>query len=788
MKFLWTRVETSREKAEGAWPVWARPEGARRTLGALLRELGLALFLLIAILPSAYAETEVDFASAMAEGRSAEAVGQWGQARAAYGRALALAEQHPGQEVDALIGLAQAERALGEVPASLEHLERARQQLDSGGALKQRGRVEASLGASELAMGRVSAAEAWFEKAKKSAEAQKAFGLTASVENDWGVLEALRGRPEEARIHFEAAAKAAAQADQPLLEARALGNAARSWAEVRPERAAQLRAQAAEQLESQPVSRTQLELWVNLGEQEGNQTPLTGQARLRAARWLYAGLAGAEQSGDDAVAAQALAALSELYASEDRVAEALELVDRALAHARQTSEFDTLYRLEVQRAGLLERAGRPQEAITAYRRAIEALEPLRHRLPWAGELNPSSFEEGIRPVYESLIGLLLDRAAAESAPKARQALLRQARDTLEAFKAAELRDYFEDDCVEALQSRLASIESVSSGAAILYPVSLPDRLVVLTTWPSGEIVQHETPVSQAALSDEVSNFRRRLEQAGTRRYLLQARRLYDWLVRPVAGDLEKRGVETLVFVPSGVLLTIPMAALNDGEAFLVDRYALGLTPGLELTDPGPFNREAPRALLAGLSEAVDGFVPLPNVIEEVDQVHAILGGEVLLNAAFRRQTLREQLAEAPYTVVHLATHAVFSPDDQGAYLLTSDGRLSMEGLATDIGTFRFREQPLELLTLSACETAEGNQRAALGLSGVAVQAGARSALGSLWSVNDPATAQLVSAFYRALLRPGVSRAQALSEAQRELKKDFRYRHPAYWAPMHADTG
>ena len=208
LKFLWTRVETSREKAEGAWPVWARPEGARRTLGALLRELGLALFLLIAILPSAYAETEVDFASAMAEGRSAEAVGQWGQARAAYGRALALAEQHPGQEVDALIGLAQAERALGEVPASLEHLERARQQLDSGGALKQRGRVEASLGASELAMGRVSAAEAWFEKAKKSAEAQKAFGLTASVENDWGVLEALRGRPEEARIHFEAAAKA----------------------------------------------------------------------------------------------------------------------------------------------------------------------------------------------------------------------------------------------------------------------------------------------------------------------------------------------------------------------------------------------------------------------------------------------------------------------------------------------------------------------------------------------------------------------------------------------------
>lgn len=639
------------------------------------------------------------------------------------------------------------------------------------------------MGASQLALGNASSAEAWFKKAREEAKIQNDSALIATVENDWGILEALRGHSQAASSHFEASAAAAVQAKLPSLEVRALINAARSMAKTQPTRAAQLRGRAASQLPSLSESAVQAQLWVNLGEQESSETPLTPQARVRAAKWLYTGLEVANQLGDEAVAAHALLALSALYQAENRSSEALELADRALARGRAAKETGTLYRLEAQRAQLLQDTGKPQDAIAGYRRAIEALKPLRHRRPWAGELNSSSFDEATRPLYESLIGLLLDQSRLTSDPAAHQALLRQARDILEAFKAAELRDYFEDDCVEALQSRLASIESVSSEAAILYPVSLSDRLVVLTTWPSGEIVQHEVSVTRSALAQEASLLRQRVEQAGTRRYLPHAQKLYDWLVRPIEPELQKHKVETLVFVPSGALLTVPMAVLHDGEKFLVDRYALGLTPGLELTDPRPFNRESPQALLAGLSEAVEGFPPLPNVVEEIDQVHAILGGDVLLNAAFRREDLREQLAEETYGVVHLATHAVFSSTDEGAYLLTADGRLSMQALARDIGTFRFRKQPLELLTLSACDTAQGNERAALGLSGVAIQAGARSALGSLWSVNDPATATLVGIFYRALLEPGVSRAQALARAQRVLKTDFRYSHPAYWAPF-----
>ena len=100
-----------------------------------------------------------------------------------------------------------------------------------------------------------------------------------------------------------------------------------------------------------------------------------------------------------------------------------------------------------------------------------------------------------------------------------------------------------------------------------------------------------------------------------------------------------------------------------------------------------------------------------------------------------------------------------------------------------MGRLRFRDNPLELLTLSACETAAGDERAALGFSGVAVKAGARSVLGTLWSVDDPATADLVHRFYRGLLQEKLSRARALQAAQRELIRDFRYSHPAFWAPF-----
>jgi CHAT domain-containing protein len=124
---------------------------------------------------------------------------------------------------------------------------------------------------------------------------------------------------------------------------------------------------------------------------------------------------------------------------------------------------------------------------------------------------------------------------------------------------------------------------------------------------------------------------------------------------------------------------------------------------------------------------------------------------------------------------------VFAADPDESFLVAWDGRISGRELASMLGQLRFREDPVELLTLSACETARGSDRAALGLLGVAVQAGARSALGSLWKVDDASTARLMTAFYEGLAADGLSRAEALRRAQRGLLADPAFAHPLYWS-------
>jgi CHAT domain-containing protein len=155
-----------------------------------------------------------------------------------------------------------------------------------------------------------------------------------------------------------------------------------------------------------------------------------------------------------------------------------------------------------------------------------------------------------------------------------------------------------------------------------------------------------------------------------------------------------------------------------------------------------------------------------------------------VNQGFSIARFESEVASHPFGIVHVASHAEFSGDAAGSFLLAYDGRISLERLASVVGSTRFRaEQPLELLALSACETAAGDDRAALGLAGVALRAGARSALATLWAVNDEAAAKLVTGFYRALQDPALSRAAALQSAQLELLHSREWGHPALWAPF-----
>ena len=351
---------------------------------------------------------------------------------------------------------------------------------------------------------------------------------------------------------------------------------------------------------------------------------------------------------------------------------------------------------------------------------------------------------------------------------------------MEQFKTSELRDYFGDACVDAARPKTAALERVALDAAILYPILLEDRTELLLSLPTG-LKRVTVAERRMRLERLTRSFRSALQAQDPQRYLRHAQHLYDLLIRPIKADL-KAG-QTLVWAPDGALRLLPLAALHDGEQFLVERYALAVTPSLTLTDPRPLPQETASALAAGMSESVGDFPPLPRVRDELQTIQQLYGGTVLLNQDFSPASLAQSVDQGEFSIVHIASHGEFAADPAKSFLLTSKGKLTLTQLAKTVGQLRFRDQPLELLTLSACETAQGDDRTALGLAGVAIQAGARSALATLWRVGDAATAMLMQRFYERLRTPGISRAQALQQAQLVLLHDPAYASPVFWAPF-----
>jgi len=317
---------------------------------------------------------------------------------------------------------------------------------------------------------------------------------------------------------------------------------------------------------------------------------------------------------------------------------------------------------------------------------------------------------------------------------------------------------------------------------VIYPIVFSDRTELLVSLKT-ELTRTSVPVAAIDLTREVRAFRYTLEKRTTREYLAHAQKLYDWLIRPLEADLLAHQIDTLVFVPDGVLRTIPMAAFHDGQTFLINKYAVALTPGLNLTDPRPLDRERVNLLSSGLTASVQGYPALPYVAGEMTTLRDLYRGDQLLNQDFRTARLEQELRDGQFGILHIATHGQFATDVNQTFLLTFDGKVTLNQLDRLIGLFRFRREPLELLTLSACQTGVGDDRAALGLAGVAIKAGARSALATLWFINDEASAELVSEFYRQLRNPKLSKAQALQRAQQKLLADRVYEHPAYWSPF-----
>ncbi|HEY9889848.1 MAG TPA: CHAT domain-containing protein, partial [Candidatus Obscuribacterales bacterium] len=489
-----------------------------------------------------------------------------------------------------------------------------------------------------------------------------------------------------------------------------------------------------------------------------------------------------------------LGTLGHLYEQTQQRAIALDLSRQALALAQQAQADDIRYRWEWQLGRLFKAEQQTAPAIAAYTAAYETLNGLRSDLITANPDVQFSFREQVEPVYRELVDLLVSEVPELGAPQGKatdptdQARLRQARDVMEALQVAELENFFQAACIDKTVSIDEVVNEEDTTAAVVYTMLLRDRLEVVLKLPQqDDLVHYAAPAPRAAIDALLDTYRAKLIR-GTN-IIPEGQQLYTWLLQPAAqaGLLTPDTIQTLIFLQDGPLRLIPMTTLHDGTDFLVKTYAVSLVLGLDVRDPQALPpREQVQVLAASLQTPPPAergtYSPLPGVTAELEEIVAsALPVTVLQDDAFTQPALDRQLQDTDYTIVHLATHGEFGSDRRNTYILAADGRLNIDALGQLFQSRRQADTRLEMLILSACKTATGDSREVLGIAGAMVQSGARSAIATLWSVDDRVSILFTEALYAELAQPNVSRAEALRRAQATLLDRYPDR-PRYWAP------
>ncbi|MEQ8466271.1 CHAT domain-containing protein [Coleofasciculus sp. E1-EBD-02] len=339
---------------------------------------------------------------------------------------------------------------------------------------------------------------------------------------------------------------------------------------------------------------------------------------------------------------------------------------------------------------------------------------------------------------------------------------------------AQFEDYLGEDITQkqvttaSLQNRLKTIETqTGKRAVVIYALSHPDGLQLVLVPPEGSPIPKQVPqANHQTLRREVNKFYHTLNDYTNDRYLSSSQQLYQWLIEPLATELDALNIDTLIFSMDAGLRTLPLAALHDGQQFLIEAYSLGLIPSVSLTDTRYQSLKNATILAMGASEFPDSTLsPLPAVPIELSTILAEFGqGKLLLNDQFTLDNLKSQRQEASFDIVHLSTHASFPRDrNYNPYIQLWQQRVGLNELRQ---VQWYAPPTVELLTLSACETAVGNEQAEMGFAGLAVQAGVKSALASLWKVDDLGTLAVMTEFYQQLNQETVSiKAEALRQTQ-----------------------
>jgi CHAT domain-containing protein/uncharacterized protein HemY len=538
---------------------------------------------------------------------------------------------------------------------------------------------------------------------------------------------------------------------------------------------------------TRPAIYAQIHFAQTLAQYQTQVTPTVSPKEI--AQLLAQAQQQAQRLKDPIAQSYALGYLGKLYQQEQQWQTAESLTQQALAQAGNTPEVAYLWQSQLGR--LLKEQGKQQQATIAYTGAYETLKLLRRDLATANPDIKFTFRDEVEPIYRELVDLLFLQPRQENLKKARQ--------VMEALQVAELENFFQSACldstvkVDEFIDPTVKVDEVvdhkDPTAAVIYSIVLKDRIEVILKLPGEDNLGHyrSTDLSREKVEDTVQRFRSNLQKSYAYFAQEDGKIFHNWLIKPALPSLEKHKIKTLIFVLDGFLRNIPMAALYDGEKYLAQTYATDLVLGLDVRDSNRLQRNNMDVLAASLTQpppGVGNFAELLNANPELDKIKAAgISATFIRDQDFTSKALEQRLDRSHFDIVHLATHGQFGSNPEETFILAADGKIRLEQFSQ---LFRSQQsatnQAIELLILSACRTATGSNRAVLGIAGAAIQAGARSAIASLWSVDDKASVPFAEAFYQHLGQPGVSRAEALQQAQQAmLEEGSNYQAPRFWA-------
>jgi CHAT domain-containing protein len=496
------------------------------------------------------------------------------------------------------------------------------------------------------------------------------------------------------------------------------------------------------------------------------------------------------ESGDRRAQSYALGTLGTFYKTTGALEPAQSQTQQAIAIAEAINASEMTYIWLRQLGQIFQAQQQLDKAITAYESAYATLRDLRRDVVATRLSYQLAFQKTAEePIYKELISLLLQE------PEPSQKHLKRSREIATSLQVAQLENFLSEPCsVPDLQQIDNTVDQQAITTAILYPIVLSDRIEVIVKLPQEErLVHFRSPIPAHELQRVVRSLQVDLEEDYTFAAVKEnAHQLYRWLIEPIQPQLAAKQINTLVFaLADGYLRSIPMSVLFDGDRYLVETYSTAVTLGLNLSNPTPLPQAAkvlgvgltnpPQNLRVNSQDLRANFAKLPNVNIELDAIATSgLPLTAIRDQGFTQERFNRTLNQAAFPIVHLATHGQFSSDPNSTFLLTSNGAIAANDLAQLFRTRgQIRPDAIELLILNACETATGDQLAALGIAGTAFRAGARGVIASLWTLDDTSGLELTQQLYRHLAQ--TTKAEALRRAQLALLANPQFEHPRYWA-------